>query len=143
MDELERIDAYCAGQTPPEMPVRLEATAANPQEVLDRIKQVMRLIAARRDDEDPERADWRTLLPDWFTASFDHSLEEIEANPDLWDFDSWVMMAFDCDLVWWSSAVAGGAITVNLCAGGWPYAPSCLLFLLRAAGAEDAREVEF
>lgn len=141
-EQLERIDCNLSGETPPPVALQIRfAVRTVAKEVLDRCRHVMSLIAAAQRDGWRSDEEWRLLLPGWFLSSFDgHSLDELIANPMLWDFGSWLDAMKTPGWEWWSSCADDKIGMVRCVAYRMPFAIEPLLYLLRSAGAS---EVEF
>src|SRR5687767_1090233 len=103
-DQTQRIDRFTNGESPPDVCVRLRfRTAGTIDDVLARVRGVMRLVAAGQAGAWPTDEDWRRDLPSWFLQSFEgHTLADILANPELWDFGSWLDAMKVPGWEWWS-----------------------------------------
>jgi hypothetical protein len=142
VEQVDRIDRNMAGELPPPVAIWLRfAGTVRPSEVLDRTRQVMRLIATSQRADWPSDDDWRRRLPDWFLRNFDsHTHEALLADPTLWDFGSWLDAMRKPGWEWWSSESNDQGGIVRCIAYSDPFAIEPLMYLLRAAGAS---EVEF
>lgn len=144
LSELKRISGYVEGEVPPPVCVRVVGRcAAGAADCLERVKEVMRIVAAQPQDSWPQEVRWRQLLPTWFVAFFENrSLEEILADESLWHFESWLDAMRLRGWEWWSSKLKDEATwEVSLAAFEWPYSLGPLEFLARVSGAFEV-EIE-
>jgi len=135
--ELERIETLVSGETPPPVAVRVvaEVVGGDPAASLERVKQVMRVVAEKRGDKWPSDSWWRANLPNWLLDSFEgHTDEELLRNPALWDFESWLDAMKNPGWIWWSSAVEDSGWRISLCAFTDPFSIGALEYLARVAG---------
>lgn len=142
VEQFERIDQNTSGEAPPAVGLRLQfLSAARPEDVLARTRQVMRLVAAVQQGKWPTDEEWRRRLPEWFLHTFErHSVDQLMANPNLWDFGSWLDAMKHPGWEWWSSGASDTGGIVRCVAHADPYAVEPLIYLIRSAGAS---EVEF
>lgn len=138
LSEEERIADNVSGEVPPPVEVRLVCTTPSQARVaLDRVRDVMTLVASRRMSEWPDDTWWQSQLPSWFLQSFDgHSTDEILQDPSLWDFGSWLDAMKAPGWEWWSSSDDDSGWTIKVSAHSDPYSIEPLEYLCRAAGAE-------
>jgi len=142
--EAERIKHNVRGEKPPSLEVRIRARATGAsRECLARVREVMEIVAKQREREDwPKDSWWRHHLPSWFLDPFrGRSMEDVLANPELWDFGSWLDAIKSPGWEWWSSEDDKEGWTVRLQAYSDPFSIGPLEYLARAAGA-DSIEVE-
>lgn len=138
LEQVERVDKQVHAEPAPSVRLTIRFTASTRAVTLDRVRSVMRLVAAAQSGLWPSDDQWQRLLPDWFTASFEnHAPEEMLANPTLWDFGSWLDAMKNPGWEWWSSGTEGHQGLVECSAHALPFAVEPLYYLLRAAGAED------
>ena len=64
-------------------------------------------------------------------------MDEMLANPNLWDFGSWLDAMKQPGWDWWSSGRADRGGVVECTAHATPFSIEPLLYLLRTAGAEN------
>jgi len=142
LDQPQRIDLYTNAEVPPAIRLRLRfLSTTSGDEVLERARQVMRLVAVAQAQVWPSDDDWRRRLPEWFISSFEgHNLEELLARPELWDFGSWLDAMKSPGWEWWSCQSDDRGGTVRAVAHSDPFSIEPLIYLLRVAGASG---VEF
>lgn len=143
-EQADRIERNVSGETPPTPFVRLDfASRTTPEDVLERSRQVMRLVSVAQREDWPADQEWLRRLPAWFLDSFSgHTLDQLLANPTLWDFGSWLDAMKDPGWEWWSSEVHAQTGVVRCVAYSDPFAVEPLVYLLRAAGAQDVHFTE-
>lgn len=137
-----RIELNTSGEAPPVVALQLRFTSpTGPENVLERTRHVMRLVAAVGAATWPTDEEWRLRLPEWFLHTFEgHSTDQLMTDPNLWDFGSWLDAMKRPGWEWWSSAVSDTVGIVRCAADSDPYSIEPLIYLLRSAGAS---EVEF
>lgn len=138
--ERQRVSGNVDGEAPPPVCVRVVGRCpAGAAESLERVKEVMEVVAAQAHDSWPEQARWRQLLPTWFVELFENlSLDEILADESLWHFESWVEAMRLRGWEWWSSKLEDdGTWKVFLMAFEWPYSLGPLEYLARVSGASE------
>jgi hypothetical protein len=142
-DQAWRIQEHTKGEVPP--PVRLALRFAAPtgsEQILQRAREVMRAVADAQTARWWNDDEWKRILPAWFLATFEgHSDADLVANPDLWDFGSWLDAMKDPGWEWWSTQQTAHGGTVRAAAHSDPYSIEPLAYLLRASGATDV-EIE-
>lgn len=137
--QLVRIQRHTKDELPPPVRLRLrfQATVSG-ETVLERARQVMRLVAVAQDQQWPSDEDWRRALPEWFLRSFDgHDAQELLAHPELWDFGSWLDAMKNPGWEWWSCHSDDRGGSVRAVAYAEPFSIEPLEYLLRASGASD------
>lgn len=145
MTEADRVEQNIGGETPPPVEVRLVGRCGEPRRALGRLREVMKIVAAQRQDGGgwPADAWWREHLPPWFTNSFlGHTIEDIVNTPGLWDFESWLDAIKSPEWEWWSSCVEPDHWVVKLSAHSYPYVIGPLEYLARVAGTENVEVTE-
>jgi hypothetical protein len=86
LTETYRLQNFVSSEPAPPVAICLRATSRNPAESLDRVKEVMEIIATKSGDTWLSDQEWEAALPDWFVQGTKrHTEQEIEANPKLWD----------------------------------------------------------
>ena len=134
--EERRVDLHVAGEEP--APVHVQVFGTGPWGCVERIREVMRIVARQRGAGWPDEAWWQQNLPRWFVATFEgHTVEELLADPALWHFGSWVDAMKEPGWVWWSSQANPDQWSISLQALADPYSLGPLEYLARAAGALD------
>jgi len=136
-EELERVDQNLGGEPAPPTEVRLVTSVdGDPEASLDRVREVVRVIAEQRAQAWPDDGWWESHLPQWFVEPFrSRTMEEVLKDPDVWDFGSWLDAMKSPGWVWWSSELASGGWTIRLWALSDPFSIGPLEYLARAAGA--------
>jgi len=125
---LERFIAHCAGNAPV---------------VLDRCKQVMKIVLEEDVDRWPTDKEWKSLLPDWFVTACaeDDPFEEEGprgAAPGSWTVGGWVywFLPEERQWFWWDASVLNvDTIEILIQVSGDPYPWGALDWLLKASGA--------
>lgn len=143
-EETERVEYNLRGEPSPPVEVRLVGSVKGDAGVcLSRVREVMRVVAHQRDDGAwPEDSWWEAHLPEWFLEPFrGRTMDEVLANPELWDFGSWLDAMKSPGWEWWSSDVQKEGWTIRLRAHSDPFSIGPLEYLARAAGA-DGVEVD-
>ena len=138
--EPQRVSAYVGGEAPPPVCVRVVGRCpAGAAESLERVKEVMRVVAAQAHDRWPQERRWRQLLPTWFVELFENlSLDEILADESLWHFESWLEAMRLRGWEWWSSKLEDEVTwKVFLTAFEWPYRVGPLEYLAKVSGASE------
>jgi hypothetical protein len=134
-EELQHIRAGADGAIPPGDTDVLqapggEATLARAREVLDVV--VGRAAAG---GDWPGTSEWRTLLPDWFTAACVDDAEVKDCVLDKWSLRAWTYW-FQPDLRkwrWWDARAEDGGLAVTLLVLQRPYLRGALEWLLKVA----------
>jgi len=136
-NELEMMEQYVSGERPPGVWLQLSADCSEePGAVLDRIRDVMRVVVTQRAKDWPSDDWWMLNLPDWFAEPAKRrSIEACIQDRTLWLLDSWVAAIKDTGWLWWSSKVSDAGLEINLCAYEHPYRIEVFEYLMRAAGA--------
>lgn len=159
-DELQRLEL---GPEPNQPPggigsVRIHAhCAGNAQEVLEKAKEVLRVMLLVDPAKWPDDADWPKILPQWFVGRCgpEPTDEEVERRKHLpweqklrvadvsdWDLLGWVHWFRPENRFWWwwdAAAFTPDLLVVAIEVQEWPFPWGSLKWLLRAAGA---RKVE-
>lgn len=122
LTERERLDALTSGEAPPPVAVRVVGWSRDAGVALERVREVMRLVAQKREGGWPGDEWWRDNLPRWFLDSFEgHTEEDLLRDRSLWDFGSWLDAMKDPGWTWWSSSVLAGEWRANLSAYTDPF----------------------
>jgi hypothetical protein len=139
VEQYERIERNISGETPPAVALRLRfRSPTGPENVLERIRHVMRLVAAAGKSAWPTDEEWRRRLPEWFLCTFEgHSVDQLMTDPNLWGFGSWLDAMKHPGWEWWSSAASEREGVVRCSADSDPYSIEPLIYLLRSAGASE------
>lgn len=138
LSQVDRVDSLVRAEHAPRVRLSVAFESSKPAAVLVQVRDVMRLLASAQLGQWPSDDWWRQRLPRWFIASFEgRGLEEIIADPTLWDFGSWIDAMKDPGWEWWSSGTDGQRGYVECSAHAMPFSFEPLLYLLRAAGAES------
>lgn len=136
MNQIERIQRQTAGEPSPPVRVQLNfRTSTSSSDVLDKIRQVMSLVAAAQASVWPGDDDWMRRLPEWFIRSFEgHELQDLLSNSALWDFGSWLDSMSNPGWEWWSSESAIRSGTIRCTAHSSPFSIDPLIYLIRVSG---------
>jgi hypothetical protein len=137
--EVDRVHSNVGGEQAPPVWVKLDCRSnADVESGLVRVRDVMELVARARGAGWPVDGWWEQKLPTWFLDSFiGHTLDDIQKNPMLWDFGSWLDAMKNPGWEWWSSSLTKNGWIINLSAFNDPYSVEPLGYLARAAGAES------
>lgn len=142
--ECDRIVQYFHNEQSPSVQIKLVGHGCeNSEETLEKVKQVMLVVANARDKEWPDDGHWEKALPEWFVNTFKgHSLEEIMADPNLWTFGSWIDAMKNPGWEWWSSFPSESVFEVNLWSYSYPYSMGMMDYLMRVAGCPKVITIE-
>jgi hypothetical protein len=133
-----RITNYTHGETPPPVVVTMQAVCSDLPACLDRVKEVMVVIARYRPDAWPSDEEWERLLPAWFvTKTKAHTIEEIERDERCWDWEGWLDAMKVRGWEWWSSTCSQTGWACYLVAHSWPYGSGPLEYVAYSAGASS------
>lgn len=136
--EAERVFSHIDGEPGPPVYICILGDCPEGAEVsLERVKEVMLIIASQNREAWPDESGWIQLLPTWFEATFKkHSLDEIVADESLWHFQSWLDAMRLRGWEWWSSKLTSGATwKIQLVAYEWPYSIGPIEYLAKVSGA--------
>jgi hypothetical protein len=144
-DQHQRIDQLKNGEDPPAvgLTLRFSSSTTSGETVLERVREVMRLVALAQGRAWLNDDEWRRHLPEWFVRSFEgHSAADLLTNADLWDFGSWLDAMKNPGWEWWSSCADQRGGVVRGVAHTDPFSIEPLAYLLRVSGASslDFRE---
>ena len=125
--------------------------------VLERVREVLRLVLAAGEGEWPDLAEWRVTLPQWFLSACaeEETPENAEKwlawwrtlDPDAraqaardrpWSLTDWLHWLYppERQWFWWGASTNGDdLITITVVVNGWPAPLGALEWLLKAAGA--------
>jgi hypothetical protein len=139
--ELRHIRDGAVDEAPPGDLDALEAAGGAP--ALARAREVLELVVGRAasGSEWPGTAEWRDLLPGWFTAACVDDAEVRDCVLDKWSLRAWTYW-FQPDLRhwrWWDARVDGDRLVVRLLVLQRPYLRGALEWLLKVAGDPPAR----
>ena len=139
LNQIERIERLTDGEVPPAVHLHLRfASTVRGVVVLERVRQVMQLVAIAQSQTWPSDDEWRCRLPDWFIRTFEgYTREELLMRPDLWDFGSWLDAMKLPGWEWWSCRSNDHGGTVRAVAYSDPFAIDPLIYLLRVSGGSD------
>lgn len=137
-EELRHLRDGAGGAQPPEETDEVGApggarTLTRAREVLDAV-----LTRAREGGDWPSTAQWRRLLPAWFTAACVDDAEVRDCVLDKWSLRAWVYW-FQPDLRqwrWWDARVEGDRVIILLLVLRRPYRRGALEWLLQVAAAD-------
>jgi hypothetical protein len=136
-EELKRIDNNNNGELPKGSKIVITASGiANPQEVLDNTKIIMKSISKYAYTNNwPTDKEWKTILPKWFVDSMVlRSAEDRDKNKDLWHFESWIDNIRQRFWVYWSSKADKNSIQFVLEAVSIPYLHDTFVNILYSQG---------
>jgi hypothetical protein len=154
-EELQRLSSSVSGHSG-ELSVEIVATTSgNAGEVLDRCKDILRVVIDPAISLDAPGEKWKPLLPAWFTDACSPEItraeaEEILAGPN--GFNRYAEMWSLSDFLHWFKPGARqwfwlngkvqtpDKLVVALQVDGWPFPWGALHFLLKAAGAKSIAE---
>lgn len=134
MTELERISQNTEGQKAPPVQVIFEVAAVSPKETLERIISIIVIVVKASNMTWPNDSWWETELPIWFRNSFNHSIDEIRKNRELWGFGSWIDANKYRGWQWWSSEILENRVRIILNAYEDPYVVGPLEYIIRSSG---------
>ena len=136
--EIERIEQNVSGEKPTGAVVTMSFSSSSPKETLGKIISVLIVVLkALRKDDWPEDIWWKENLPEWFTASFDHSLEEIMRDDSLWDFGSWIDAIKFRGWEWWSSEASDKTLKIYIQAQDDPYVIEAFEYAVSVSGGNN------
>lgn len=146
--ELKRIDKSGVQEIGAMPSVRYRAICpGGAYESLEKLKIVMRLVAARNEQNWLTDEQWKACLPGWFISSFDfgESVNRVEAQEEAddlsWDFGSWLEAMRLREWIWWSSEIKNELTwEVILVLSNEPSILGPFEYLAQISGAE---EIEF
>lgn len=135
-EELRHIRHGAGGAAPPGELDAMEA--AGGAHALARTREVLAVVVERAaaGGEWPGASEWRTLLPEWFTAACVDDAEVRDCVLDKWSLRAWTYW-FQPDLRkwrWWDARVDGDRLVVSLLVLQRPYLRGALEWLLKVAG---------
>ena len=138
--ELRHIRDGAGDQAPPGELDVVEAAGGAP--ALARVREVLEAVVGRAvtGGDWPAAAEWRTLLPGWFTAACVDDAEVRDCVLDRWSLRAWTYW-FQPDLRqwrWWDARVDGDRLAVSLLVLQRPYLRGALEWLLEVAGDPPA-----
>lgn len=135
--ELQRINADGIGEKLVDPIVKVVASALDTAASLDRVKEVMRLIAAEADSGTwSTDEEWLRKLPAWFTKPFQsRTIEDVLKDDALWDFGSWLDAMRQRGWQWWSSTHNGNQWSAILLRQEEIYSIEPFVYLARQCGA--------
>lgn len=146
--ELVHFNTHLAGERPPSpawvLDLELQQDA---DECFGRIRDVVQTILLRPRERWPADAQWRELLPPWFTAktpsiSREEAERELMATPREewhllpWDFGSWLDAIHNRGWRWWSCQRVDQRLIVYLVLEDWPASLEAFEHILKVAGAQ-------
>lgn len=136
-EEIKRIKNNNKGELPKGPKILLKAHhVENPQEVLDRVKEVMLAVSQFAfTNKWPSDEEWKSILPEWFVKSMtDKDLDFIMKTPGQWHYESWIDNIKQRSWVWWSSKVDDDSVTIILDVLDIPYLHDSLKYAYYAQG---------
>ncbi len=137
-EQVARILNFILAEPAPPIRLSVRFTGADAGAVVDRVRAVMMQVAAAQSGSWPDDEQWRRSLPGWFKRSFEGCTdEELFADPNRWDFGSWLDAMKHPGWEWWSSGLSESTYVIECTAFALPFALDPLLYLVRAAGAEE------
>lgn len=143
MYEIDRIESNVAGEKPSGVTVTMLLSTSNPTETLEKVVSVLIVIlSAFRTDVWPEDSWWQKRLPKWFMESFNHSLEEVIKDENLWDFGSWVDATKFRGWEWWSSEASNESLKIHFEAYDDPYVIAPFEYIVRVSGGKAIEIIE-
>jgi len=135
MTEIERIQSGFFDEEPPAVGTQLKVKSYQGITSFEQTCEVMEVIASQDVDMWPSDEQWSKLLPDWFIQTFqDHTVEELQANKNLWDYGSWLDSMQSRGWQWWSAVSTPQEWKINLTAEEFPFRTSALEYLIRVSG---------
>ena len=141
-DEQIRIEFGPSIQPMDSWRIVLRARCDDPGDILQKVKAVMKIVAAIPRTEWPTDHDWEEMLPDWFvTQTKEHTNEAILADERLVHWEAWLDALKTRDWEWWDGIASDHEVVVFVTTTAWPYNIGPLVYLLHASGAIDV-EVE-
>lgn len=125
--------------------------------VLNRCKEVIKIILKNTDDIWPELDKWRNILPVWFIEQFSPEITKKEAEKriqiplrqrmktdDEWTLSGWLywLQPENRQWYWWDAVIENDRlIKVGVDALDWPLLSGSLKWLLKTAGAVGVKEL--
>ena len=142
--ERERVDAEGWKGELPNPSIGVVANALDSVASLERVKEVMRLVAAEADAGSWSTDDeWMRKLPSWFVEPFNgRTVEDVLKDEDLWDFGSWLDAMKQRGWTWWASECDGKSWKVILERHEEVYSIEPLIYLVRQSGAASVEVTE-
>lgn len=134
--------------------------SSDAEQVVERAKTVLKAVNKASMGEWPTDHAWRKLLPEWFVARFGPDLSQEEAEAEAariiklppadqkraaeegWSLRGWIywFQAENRYWYWWDAKPLDDKVVVFAVeVHEWPFPSGALVWILRAAGAEDVQ----
>ncbi len=123
------------GEPEGELDVLEVRTPRGAAEALARVRDVLAVVLAQSEQDWPDPARWRRLLPGWFVAACVDDAEVRDCVLDRWSLRAWVYW-FQPGLRawrWWDAEALGDTLRVRVLPLRRPYLRGALEWLLRVA----------
>lgn len=116
--------------------LQFKINCSDPATKLQRIKDVMFVIASKLADKWPDEEVWSRILPQWFVHKIQsYSIEELYESPSvLWHYGSWVDAMKFRGWEWFSSMIGDDFFSIQLEALAFPYSVNALEYIIYETG---------